>query len=273
MGVGITPDFTASSTCEHPPRSKTRTTLTKNPDSRLLPDKALDRNRSEADSVRGNRRPASRYSCQPRAVSGRTRNRSSRASGKATGLGCSLSVAIPQATENVGPDESGVGSAAVSTITQLGGALGTALLNTIAAAVAAAARNSTRRRPRHGECHRRRLRHGHARRCRDPYRDHAHDGGDRTAQGAPGRQSARRAVKRGPASDGGARRVHHRRARTRLGRPGEQAAVSSKPDAQARGLSRLPPSARQRAGSANRSTCLKRADPSPPSGRTPFRSS
>ncbi|QLD12471.1 MFS transporter [Microbacterium oleivorans] len=55
------------------------------------------------------------------------------------GLGCSLSVAIPRATENVTPAESGVASAAVNTVTQLGGALGTALLNTIAAAVAAAA--------------------------------------------------------------------------------------------------------------------------------------
>ncbi|MFJ9714069.1 MFS transporter [Streptomyces sp. NPDC101234] len=56
-----------------------------------------------------------------------------------TGLGCALSTAISMATHGVDPSEAGVASAAVNAITQLGGAIGTALLNTIAAMVTAAA--------------------------------------------------------------------------------------------------------------------------------------
>lgn len=41
---------TANSTCAPPPRSNRRTTLTKNQASRRLPDKAPDRNKSQADS-------------------------------------------------------------------------------------------------------------------------------------------------------------------------------------------------------------------------------
>lgn len=55
------------------------------------------------------------------------------------GLGCALSTAISIATHSVIPSEAGVASAAVNAVTQVGGAIGTALLNTIAAAVAAAA--------------------------------------------------------------------------------------------------------------------------------------
>ena len=50
-GGGTTPASTASSTCEHPPRSNRRITLTRNQPIRHLSDKAPDRNESQADSL------------------------------------------------------------------------------------------------------------------------------------------------------------------------------------------------------------------------------
>ncbi|WP_115644376.1 IS3 family transposase [Leifsonia aquatica] len=48
---GTTPASTARSTCEPPPRSRTRITLTSNQSIRLLQDKAPDKHESQADSV------------------------------------------------------------------------------------------------------------------------------------------------------------------------------------------------------------------------------
>jgi EmrB/QacA subfamily drug resistance transporter len=55
------------------------------------------------------------------------------------GLGCSMTSAISTATSGVGEGETGVTAAVVNAVTQLGGSLGTALLNTVAAVVTSAA--------------------------------------------------------------------------------------------------------------------------------------
>ena len=54
------------------------------------------------------------------------------------GLGCALNTGISMATHGVAPNEAGVASAAVNAVNQLCGAIGTALLNAIAATVTAA---------------------------------------------------------------------------------------------------------------------------------------
>ncbi|WP_344056784.1 MFS transporter [Sphaerisporangium rubeum] len=52
------------------------------------------------------------------------------------GLGCVIAPAISMATAGVDPDDAGVASATVNVVQQLGGSVGTALLNTIATAAA-----------------------------------------------------------------------------------------------------------------------------------------
>lgn len=54
-------------------------------------------------------------------------------------LGCGLAPAVSTATSGVDDGDAGVASAVVNAVTQLGGSIGTALLNTIAALVAASA--------------------------------------------------------------------------------------------------------------------------------------
>lgn len=60
------------------------------------------------------------------------------------GLGCAITPAVNAATSGVGDDNTGAASAAVNAATQLGGSIGTALLNTVASTVTAAALGSTR---------------------------------------------------------------------------------------------------------------------------------
>lgn len=55
------------------------------------------------------------------------------------GLGCVLTPAMSAATAGVAPADAGIASAAVNAVSQLGGSLGTALLNTVATTVTAAA--------------------------------------------------------------------------------------------------------------------------------------
>ncbi|WP_428963805.1 MFS transporter [Micromonospora fluostatini] len=55
------------------------------------------------------------------------------------GLGCAITPAVAAATSGVGGGDTGAASAAVNAVTQLGGSIGTALLNTVAATAAAAA--------------------------------------------------------------------------------------------------------------------------------------
>ncbi|GAB3849274.1 hypothetical protein GCM10029963_33420 [Micromonospora andamanensis] len=55
------------------------------------------------------------------------------------GLGGAITPAVAAATSGVGGDDTGAASAAVNAVTQLGGSIGTALLNTVAATAAAAA--------------------------------------------------------------------------------------------------------------------------------------
>ncbi|MEU1751936.1 MFS transporter [Micromonospora matsumotoense] len=56
------------------------------------------------------------------------------------GLGCALTPAVSAATSGVSGDDTGVASAAVNAVTPLGGSIGTALLNTVAAVATAAVR-------------------------------------------------------------------------------------------------------------------------------------
>ncbi|WP_407566888.1 MFS transporter [Polymorphospora sp. A560] len=55
------------------------------------------------------------------------------------GLGCAINPAVAAATSGVDGADTGAASAAVNAVTQLGGSIGTALLNTVAATAAAAA--------------------------------------------------------------------------------------------------------------------------------------
>jgi len=55
------------------------------------------------------------------------------------GLGCAITPAVAAATSGVSGDDTGAASAAVNAVTQLGGSIGTALLNTVAATATAAA--------------------------------------------------------------------------------------------------------------------------------------
>ncbi|MFV2110046.1 MFS transporter [Micromonospora sp. LOL_015] len=63
------------------------------------------------------------------------------------GLGCALSPAIAAATGGVREEDTGAASAGVNAVTQLGGSIGTALLNSIAATVTATALRETPARP------------------------------------------------------------------------------------------------------------------------------
>ncbi|MFI6291666.1 MFS transporter [Nonomuraea sp. NPDC050790] len=54
------------------------------------------------------------------------------------GLGCVIAPSISMATSGVDPDDAGVASATVNVVQQLGGSVGTALLNTVATMAAAA---------------------------------------------------------------------------------------------------------------------------------------
>ena len=53
------------------------------------------------------------------------------------GIGLVMPTAVSLATSGIGPQDAGVGSAAVNTMQQIGGAVGTALLNTLAASAGA----------------------------------------------------------------------------------------------------------------------------------------
>ena len=55
------------------------------------------------------------------------------------GLGCATTPAVSAATSGVSGDDTGAASAAVNAVVQLGGSIGTALLNTVAATATAAA--------------------------------------------------------------------------------------------------------------------------------------
>ncbi|MFC7546491.1 MFS transporter [Plantactinospora sp. GCM10030261] len=55
------------------------------------------------------------------------------------GLGCAITPAVATATSGVGDEDTGAASAAVNAVTQIGGSIGTALLNSIAATAAASA--------------------------------------------------------------------------------------------------------------------------------------
>ena len=59
------------------------------------------------------------------------------------GLGCAITPAVAAATSGVSVDDTGAASAAVNAVTQLGGSIGTALLNTVAATASAAALSAT----------------------------------------------------------------------------------------------------------------------------------
>lgn len=52
------------------------------------------------------------------------------------GIGLVMPIAVSLATSGIAPQDAGAGSAAVNTMQQIGGAIGTALLNTLAASAA-----------------------------------------------------------------------------------------------------------------------------------------
>jgi MFS family permease len=58
------------------------------------------------------------------------------------GLGCAITPAVGAATSDVSADDTGAAAAVVNAVTQLGGSIGTALLNTVAATAAATALNA-----------------------------------------------------------------------------------------------------------------------------------